>query len=142
MRRSGGQAQFSAALTAQHALEPALGRLAQATLANPGHARTLDEMARGAAIGPRTLSRHLVRATGLPPAKFVERMRIDRAGSALADGAPPRTVTSRFGLGDPQRMRRAFVRRVGSTAAGYRAAFGTGAPGVPVGPRGAPSRGR
>lgn len=124
MRRSGGQGQFSAALTAQHAREPALGRLVETVVANPGRAWTLDEMAREAATSPRSLSRRFVQATGLPPAKFVERVRVDQARTALADGVPLQTVATELGFGDPQRMRRAFVRQLGVTAADYRAAFG------------------
>ncbi len=124
MRRSGGQEQFSAALTAQHALEPALGRLVETIVADPARAWTLEAMAREGMTSARSLSRRFVASTGLSPMRFLERVRVDQARTALVDGAPLQTVAARFGFADVQRMRRAFVRQVGVTAADYARTFG------------------
>ena len=74
----------------------------------------------------RTLSRAFQRHLAMPPARFVERTRVDHARGLLQDGLPLKTVASESGFGDLQRMRRAFQRRYGLSIAQYAAAFGEG----------------
>jgi transcriptional regulator GlxA family with amidase domain len=63
--------------------------------------------------------------TGMTPAKFVEMARIDAARHYL--GSTQQTlevVADKSGFGDPERMRRAFIRQLGVNPQSYRERFG------------------
>lgn len=124
MQRSGGQQQFSVALTAQQDAEPYISRLVDLITANLSRDWTLETMAEAANTSPRSLSRKFNQHLAMSPAKFIERLRIDRARDALLHGATLKSVATDCGFGDPQRMRRAFTRHLGISAADYAASFG------------------
>jgi transcriptional regulator GlxA family with amidase domain len=54
------------------------------------------------------------------PAKAVERLRAETARTALAQGGGIEEIARRTGFGDPERMRRAFVRLYGAPPAAMR----------------------
>ncbi|MBC7769388.1 MAG: helix-turn-helix domain-containing protein, partial [Phycisphaerales bacterium] len=58
--------------------------------------------------------------TGVTPAKAVERLRVDAARAALAQGGAIQEIARRTGFGDPERMRRAFIRLYGAPPAALR----------------------
>jgi transcriptional regulator GlxA family with amidase domain len=112
-RRPGGQSQFSAMLD----LDPASDRIRRALhfaaehLAQP---LPIERLAEIACISPR----HFVRAfrveTGETPAKAVERLRAEAARTRIEEGTEPiERIAAEVGFSDPERMRRAFVRRFG-----------------------------
>lgn len=113
-RRPGGQSQFSALLD----MERAEGRFAplldyvRANLAAPLDVETL---AARACMSPRHFARAFQAETGVTPAKAVERLRAEAAKAALESGARSvQLVARQSGFGDPERMRRAFVRLFGA----------------------------
>ena len=125
LRRTGGQSQYAMHLAGQFA-QAGLGRLIEAVIAEPKRAWTLDALAGEAGMNRRTLSRAFQRHLAMPPARFVERARVDHARGLLQDGLPLKAVATESGFGDLQRMRRAFQRRYGVSVAQYAAAFGEG----------------
>ncbi|HEY0200407.1 MAG TPA: helix-turn-helix domain-containing protein, partial [Burkholderiaceae bacterium] len=112
-RRAGGQSQFS---TMQE-LAPPSERLRLAL----AHAREhlaeplpLERLAAAAALSPRQFSRVFRAETGETPARAVERMRAEAARDQVEHGrAPIEQIAQRTGFGDPERMRRAFIRIFG-----------------------------
>lgn len=112
-RRPGGQSQFSQLAE----LQPADGRFA--TLLD--HIRShLDErldveaLAGLAHMSPRHFSRRFTAEVGMPPARAVERLRVEAAAAQLERGGDSvQAVARRCGFGDPERMRRAFVKILG-----------------------------
>ncbi len=112
-QRPGGQSQFSALVE----MEPRDGRFSRLL----GWARErLDEplgverLAGQAAMSPRHFSRAFLRDTGVSPARAIERLRLEAARSLIETGAEPiELVAGRVGFGDPERMRRAFLRVFG-----------------------------
>ena len=65
--------------------------------------------------------------TGLTPAKYVERARVDAARRLLEDGEQGlETVASRCGFGSGEQMRRTFLRHVGVVPIDYRRRFQMG----------------
>jgi transcriptional regulator GlxA family with amidase domain len=112
-RRSGGQSQFSALAD----LDPREGRFsrllewARANLALP---LTVEDLADHAAMSPRNFARAFVSDLGVTPAKAVERLRLEEARARL-EGAPDtlERIAAETGFGDPERMRRAFLRVYG-----------------------------
>ena len=112
-RRPGGQSQFSALLEADR---PS-GRFASLL----GWARehlheslSVERLAECAAMSPRHFARAFAAETGVTPAKAIERLRIEAARDIVESSAEPiERVAVRTGFGDPERMRRAFIRAFG-----------------------------
>jgi transcriptional regulator GlxA family with amidase domain len=73
---------------------------------------------------PRSFARIYAAKLGTTPAKTVERLRVEAARRALEDGgAPIKLIAHRCGFGDEERMRRAFLRRLGVSPSDYRTRF-------------------
>jgi transcriptional regulator GlxA family with amidase domain len=112
-RRPGGQSQFSALLElgdAQGRFGPlmdwARGRLAEAL--------PVERLAAQAAMSPRHFARAFAAEVGVTPAKAVERLRLEAARLAVETTREPiDRVAECAGFGDPERMRRAFLRAFG-----------------------------
>jgi transcriptional regulator GlxA family with amidase domain len=66
-------------------------------------------------MSPRNFARAFHHETGVTPAKAVERLRADAARALLDSGARSlQEIARACGFGDPERMRRAFVRLFGA----------------------------
>lgn len=112
-RRAGGQSQFSALLE----LEPKSDRIQQ-TLA---HARanlraplSVEELAEVAHLSPRQFSRAFKSETGQSPAHAIENLRVEAARVMIdAGNLTLGVIAEEAGFGDPERMRRAFLRSLG-----------------------------
>ena len=112
-RRPGGQSQFSALIE----LGGRTGRFSELMdwirehLAEP---LTVERLAEQAAMSPRNFARAFTAETGATPAKAVERLRLEAARTEVEAGrAPIDRVAATSGFGDPERMRRAFLRAFG-----------------------------
>jgi transcriptional regulator GlxA family with amidase domain len=124
LKRPGGQAQFSAALALQ-AGEERFGRLHAFMADNLSGDLSLPALAAAAGMSARSLSRHYLEATGLTPAKAVERLRVEAARRALAETAQPvKRIARTCGFGSEETLRRSFLRHVAATPQAYRARFG------------------
>ncbi|TAL38385.1 MAG: GlxA family transcriptional regulator [Phenylobacterium sp.] len=112
-RRPGGQSQFSALVE----MGGATGRFAELMdwmRANLAGALTVERLAERAAMSPRNFARAFTSETGTTPAKAVERLRLEAARTAVETShAPIDHVAEAVGFGDPERMRRAFLRAFG-----------------------------
>lgn len=124
LKRPGGQAQFSAVLALQ-AGEERFGRLHAYIAKNLSGDLSLPALAAAAGMSARSLSRHYLEATGLTPAKAVERLRVEAARRALAETAQPvKRIARTCGFGSEETMRRSFLRHVAATPQEYRTRFG------------------
>jgi transcriptional regulator GlxA family with amidase domain len=128
LQRPGGQAQFSAALLAQAGarrsgdpVQAITGYIAE----NLARDLSVEVLAAQAGMAPRSFARlFAARPDGLTPAKLVESMRVEAAAGALADSSQPvKRIAADCGFGDEERMRRAFLRRLGVAPNDYRARF-------------------
>jgi transcriptional regulator GlxA family with amidase domain len=125
VRRSGGQAQFSAQLAAQTAERLPLREVQGFILEHPDQPLDVPTLARRAAMSVRHFSRSFRAETGVSPAAYVERVRVETARRLLEtsqDGVEG--IAARAGFGTPEALRRAFSRRVGLSPREYRARFG------------------
>ena len=125
VRRSGGQAQFSAQLAVQTAERLPLRELQSYILEHPDEALDVPALARRAAMSVRHFSRSFRAETGVSPAAYVERVRVETARRLLEttqDGVE--RIATRAGFGTAEALRRAFSRRVGVSPREYRARFG------------------
>jgi transcriptional regulator GlxA family with amidase domain len=112
-RRPGGQSQFSALLELGRPDGRFGGLLAWAR--ERLHERLpVEHLAEAAAMSPRNFARAFVAETGATPAKAIERLRVEAARLHIESGAMPiDRVAALTGFGDPERMRRAFLRAFG-----------------------------
>lgn len=112
-RRPGGQSQFSALLDLgrpQGRFSPLLGWMRERLFED----LPVERLAERAAMSPRNFARAFSAETGLTPAKAVERLRLEAARAEVEAGCEPiDRVAARTGFGDPERMRRAFIRAFG-----------------------------
>lgn len=121
-RRLGGQTQFSAGLLLAgkddrfDALHDWMRRNLRADLCVP-------ELARQAGMSERTFLRRYRAATGLPPSRAVERMRVEAARQALGGGASIKQIARDCGFGSEETMRRSFLRHLSVAPQSYRERF-------------------
>jgi transcriptional regulator GlxA family with amidase domain len=65
-------------------------------------------------MSPRNFARAFLAETGVTPAKAVERLRVEAAREQVEAGREPiDAISAATGFGDPERMRRAFLRAFG-----------------------------
>ncbi len=112
-RRPGGQSQFSSLLAMDqgHGRFASLLSWARERLAEP---LNVERLADQAGMSPRHFARAFVAETGVTPARSVERLRVEVARERVEAGAEPiDRIAKATGFGDPERMRRAFLRAFG-----------------------------
>jgi transcriptional regulator GlxA family with amidase domain len=128
VRRSGGQAQFSAQLRAQPATTPPLAELQRWLNDHLGEDLRVDVLAARVNMSSRNFARAFRRETGTTPAAFVEQLRIEAARRLLeTSDLSLADIAYRVGIGRTETLHRAFSRRVGTTPARYRQNFGRSA---------------
>jgi transcriptional regulator GlxA family with amidase domain len=147
LRRPGGQSQFSATLAAQEPAREPLRDVQRAVLDDVARDHSVEAMAARAHMSPRHFARAFRAETGVTPARYVERVRLDAARRALEDTTDPiAAIAAASGFGTAETMRRAFIRALAVAPAEYRRRFQSGEirrpPGAPVRPRAAPGRPR
>ena len=124
LKRPGGQAQFSAALTLQ-AAEDEFGALHDWIHAHLAEDLSLPILADQAGMSERSFSRHYLNANGTTPARAVERLRVEAARRLLSESrSPVKRIARRCGFGSEETMRRSFLRLLAVTPQDYRARFG------------------
>jgi transcriptional regulator GlxA family with amidase domain len=123
LKRPGGQAQFSAALSLQSA-EDEFGALHDWINRHLADEISLPMLADRAGMSERSFSRHYAEATGLTPARAVERLRVEAARRLLSESRlPVKRISQRCGFGSEETMRRSFLRVLSATPQDYRARF-------------------
>jgi transcriptional regulator GlxA family with amidase domain len=128
LRRSGNQAQFSAALRRQEQAPPQLRDISTFVLDHIDEPLAVDRIARRVGMSARTLSRWCREHLRESPAELVRRLRVDEARRLLEEtNLPLKDITTRTGLGDASTMWRVFTQRLGVTPAAYRERFAAAA---------------
>ena len=123
LKRPGGQAQFSEFLSLQ-AAEDRFGALHDWISRHLGGDLSLPVLARQAGMSERSFSRHYAEATGLTPARAIERLRVQGARHLLSETRlPVKRISQRCGFGSEETMRRSFQRLLDTTPQDYRARF-------------------
>ena len=125
-RRPGGQSQFSALLEADRPDSRFSPLLAWAR-ERLNERLSVERLAERAAMSPRHFARAFAADTGITPAKAIERLRLEAARDEIESGAAPiERVAAHTGFGDPERMRRAFLRAFGQPPQALRRAAKAG----------------
>jgi transcriptional regulator GlxA family with amidase domain len=123
LKRPGGQAQFSEALSLQSA-DDTFGALHEWIDKHLADDLPLPMLAAQAGMSERSFSRRYVEATGLTPARAIERLRVEAARRLLSESRQPvKRISQRCGFGSEETMRRSFLRVLAATPRDYRARF-------------------
>ena len=124
LRRPGNQAQFSTQLAAQLAHRAPLRDVQQWIADNPAADLSVPALASRASLSPRQFARAFAAEVGMPPGRYVDRIRLETARRRLEDTADGVEQTARAcGYGTPEAMRRAFMRALGVSPGEYRRRF-------------------
>lgn len=81
---------------------------------------TLGAICQSSGLEPRTLQRRFLKATGMRPIEYCQRLRIAKAQLLLQEGGAIDEVAWGVGYADQSAFRRLFLRIVGMTPASYR----------------------
>jgi transcriptional regulator GlxA family with amidase domain len=123
LKRPGGQAQFSAALSLQVA-DDRFGALHEWISGHLAEVISLPVLARQAGMSERSFSRRYAQATGMTPGRAVERLRLEAARRLLLETRlPVKRIAQRCGFGSEETMRRSFIRLLAVAPQDYRARF-------------------
>lgn len=111
--RPGNQSQFSAVMAAQSAGQARFAPLIDWVLENLGEPVRVEDMAQKVAMSPRSFYRKFTANYGVTPAKFVERLRLERARDLVAEGVPVKRVFMAVGFRSEAAFRQAFKSHFG-----------------------------
>ncbi len=124
LRRPGDQKQFSSVLATQSQGGSRFGALIAWLAENLHRPLSVEAMAGRACLSPRQFARVFREETGLTPARFLERMRVEAARQRLEAGRGElAAVVESCGFGTEETMRRAFIRQLGASPGNYRDRF-------------------
>lgn len=124
LRRPGGQSQFSAGLQAQARASPRLHELIVWMAEHPDADLGVAALAERMSMSERHFARVFQGETGQTPARYVERLRLDRAKSHLERTTwPLARVAHRSGFGSVDSLQRSVRRHLGITPEQYRQRF-------------------
>ena len=123
LQRSGGQSQFSKELVSQ-TVEGPIAPLLRWIIEHPGDDLRAEVLAERVHMSLRSFYRAFEGATGKSPAEWVETIRLEIAKRLLErTGQRVDQIAWQAGFANYERMRRAFIRRIGVAPAAYRARF-------------------
>ncbi|TFC21195.1 GlxA family transcriptional regulator [Cryobacterium glucosi] len=126
LRRSGGQAQFSALLAAQSANDEPIRDVLAWLPDNLTADLSISGMATRAHLSERQFSRVFKSEVGVTPAEHVEAIRMEAACSLLETTMlTVEEIARACGFGTPETMNRAFRRRLNTTPTNHRDHFGS-----------------
>jgi transcriptional regulator GlxA family with amidase domain len=124
LRRPGSQSQFSATLSSQQPEREPLREIQRSVIEDPAGEHTVEAMAARAHMSPRHFARAFRAETGVTPARYVERVRLEAARRLLEDTTVSISeVAAGIGFPSAETMRRAFVRALGVSPAEYKRRF-------------------
>lgn len=125
MQRQGGQSQYSAPLKAQSITSKRLTDLYNRIEADPTALWSVRAMAEIAGTTERTLHRDFKQEFSQSPSRFVEERRLALARKYLENSRKPiKEIASLSGFVTDQKMRRSFLKLLGTLPTTYRERFG------------------
>ena len=120
LKRPGGQSQFSSELISQFASPDRLEDLVEWIREHLDRPLTIEDLAQRSKMSARNFQRVFTRQCGMPPAKFIERLRVERARLIIEDtGLSMAEIARKSGFDSEQRMRRSFKRVLGINPADH-----------------------
>ena len=124
LRRPGGQSQFASPTWIRHAAAGPIRQAQDLVVDDPGADHRVGTLARRVAMSERHFVRRFTDEVGLPPSKFVTRVRIDAARHELERSDDTvAAIAARCGFGTAETLRRSLQRHLGVSPEAYRRRF-------------------
>ena len=124
LRRPANQSQFSAVLQAQAAQHDGIRAVQHHVAEHPDADCSVAALARVALMSERSFARCFTAETGVTPARYVERVRVETARRLLEDTDDGvEAIATAAGFGTAETMRRTFLRLVRTSPTEYRRRF-------------------
>ncbi|MGD8327158.1 MAG: GlxA family transcriptional regulator [Sphingomonadales bacterium] len=124
--RPGYQTQFSTLLKAQSLTSGPFSDLIDWISSHLSHPLKVEDLAERVGMTPRSFHRKFTEATGRPPGKFVERLRLDAARRLLAEtDISVKEIAAQLGYQGSVGFIQAFERHLGLSPTSYRHLHGT-----------------
>jgi transcriptional regulator GlxA family with amidase domain len=124
LRRPGGQSQFATPVWSDAAATPPIRAAQVLNDTDPGADHRVAQLADRVAMSERHIPRRFADETGISPAQYVARVRLEAARRSLeATDDKVDAIATRCGFGTAETMRRTFTRRLGVSPDQYRRRF-------------------
>ncbi|MGH9270074.1 MAG: GlxA family transcriptional regulator [Ilumatobacteraceae bacterium] len=124
LRRPGGQSQFAAPVWRDRAQVAPVRQAQDLIESAPGGDHRVGVLASRVAMSERHFLRRFTAETGMTPARYVARVRVEAARRELESSDDPvGVIAGRVGFGTSESMRRTFHRHVGASPDDYRRRF-------------------
>jgi transcriptional regulator GlxA family with amidase domain len=125
LHRTGNQAQFSVQLASRVTHRQPIREVQQYIADHPGSALTLPRLAERAQMSQRHFARVFTAEVGMPPGRYVERVRLETARRRLEEGDQTvDVIAAATGFGTAESMRRAFHQHLHVSPTDYRRSLG------------------
>nr|WP_255495256.1 helix-turn-helix domain-containing protein [Dysgonomonas sp. 521] len=125
LKRPGTQSQYSLVLTYQKSDYRPVQDILNWITEHLSEELTVERLAEQSSMSPRNFARVFVRETGITPAKYIDKIRLERACRYLAETQlSVKEIAKKCGLGTPDNMRRIFVKYLHTIPTDYRRNFG------------------
>jgi transcriptional regulator GlxA family with amidase domain len=128
LKRPGYQSQFGNLLPDSELESGVLNKIQEWMVTHLDKDLSVEQLAEHSNMSPRNFARVFLRETGLTPAKFVEKLRIEMARKLLEESdLNIEQIAQKTGLANLVSMRRVFLRNLMVTPSDYRRTFRTSA---------------
>jgi len=126
LKRPGNQSQFSVALLHQKVDYKPISELIDWIPEHLNDRLSVEMLAEQVAMSPRNFARVFTRETGVTPAKYLEKLRLETARRRLEESnLTMEEISGDCGMGSADSMRRIFLRHFKTTPGDYRRSFQT-----------------
>lgn len=126
LKRPGNQSQFSNVLMHQTVDYEPIQTIQDWIIDHLDEQLTVEILAEKALMSPRNFARVFLRETGVTPAKYIEKMRLETARRRLEETRLTiDEISNECGIGNADGLRRLFLRHMKTTPSDYRRNFAT-----------------
>jgi transcriptional regulator GlxA family with amidase domain len=124
LKRPGSQSQFSHILAHQTSDYAPIKDIQAWVLDHLDEEITVEALAERALMSPRNFARVFLRETGITPAKYIEKIRLETARRRLEETRLTiDEISNECGIGNADGLRRLFLRHLKTTPSDYRKSF-------------------
>lgn len=126
LKRPGNQSQFSVMLTNQETDYQPIREIQDWIIDHLDEELTVELLAEKVSMSPRNFARVFLRESGITPAKYIEKLRLETARRRLEETSLTLDeISNECGLGGADALRRLFLRHMKTTPSEYRRNFAT-----------------
>lgn len=126
LKRPGNQSQFSMILTHQKIDYQPIRDMQDWIMENLNEELSVEILAEKASMSPRNFARVFLRESGITPAKYIEKLRLETARRRLEETRLSLDeISNECGVGSAEALRRLFLRHMKTTPSDYRRSFST-----------------